>query len=57
MKKWIWVTLSIVVIIATIAGIIYSKQPKGVEVKTSKVQEKEIKAYISTTGDILSKDK
>ncbi len=57
MKKWIWITLSIVVIIATGAWITYSKQPKGVEVKTSKVQEKEIKAYISTTGDILSKDK
>lgn len=57
MKKWIWIILSIVVIIATGSWIIYSKQPKGVEVKTSKVQEKEIKAYISTTGDILSKDK
>ena len=57
MKKWIWITLSIVVIIAAGTWINYSKQPKGVEVKTSKVQEKEIKAYISTTGDILSKDK
>lgn len=57
MKKWIWITLSVVVIIGVGTWITYSKQPKGVEVKTSKVQEKEIKAYISTTGDILSKDK
>lgn len=57
MKKWIWIILSIVVIVGIGTWMTYSNQPKGVEVKTDKVQEKEIKAYLSTTGDIISKDK
>jgi HlyD family secretion protein len=57
MKKWIWIILSIVVIIGAGAWINASNQPKGIEVKIDKVQEKEIKAYLSTTGDILSKNK
>lgn len=57
MKKWIWIILSIVVIIGAGAWINASNKPKGIEVKIDKVQEKEIKAYLSTTGDILSKNK
>ena len=57
MKKWIWIILSIVVIVGVGAWTISTKQTKGIEVKTYKVEEKEIKSYLSTTGDILSKNK
>lgn len=57
MKKWIWIILSIVVIVGAGAWINASSKPKGIEVKVGNVQEKEIKSYLSTTGDILSKNK
>jgi HlyD family secretion protein len=57
MKKWIWILLSIVVIVGAGAWINASNKPKGIEVKVGNVQEKEIKSYLSTTGDILSKNK
>jgi len=57
MKKLIWIILSILLIIGVVYGIILPKQPKGTEVRSDNVQEKEIKAYLSTTGDIISKNK